>query len=387
MSPRRGAAASVLAVLLAASGGCSHAAAPDTPAPAQTGGYRLERIADGLDQPVHVTALPGDPRLFVCEQPGVVRIVRDGRVLATPFLDLRDRVASGGERGLLSLAFHPSYAQNGFFFVNYTNTQGDTRVVRYHVSADPDRADPASAKTILGIEQPYENHNGGLCLFGPDGMLWIGMGDGGSGGDPHGNGQKRTTLLGKMLRIDVDHGDPYAIPAGNPYVGQTGARPEIWAIGMRNPWRFSFDRAEHLLYVADVGQNRWEEIDAVRDDAAGLNFGWNIMESLHCYKTSRCDRTGLVLPVAEYSHGSGCSVTGGMVYRGHAIPALVGHYVYADYCTGWIRSFRLVNGAVTEHVEWRLDVHPQVTSFGEDGAGELLVVGHEGRIYRVVADG
>jgi hypothetical protein len=369
------------AALLAAA--TAPACAARGPAPVRGTGLRLERVATGLDGPLCVTAPAGDPRLFVVEQPGRIRIVKGGRLLARPFLDLTDRVRAGGEQGLLSVAFHPRYGENGYLHVNYTDRRGDTRVERYRVTADPDVADPSSARLVLAIDQPYSNHNGGHILFGPDGMLWIAMGDGGSGHDPHGNGQNLGTLLGKLLRIDVDGGDPYAVPRDNPFVARRGARPEIWAYGLRNPWRFCFDRPAGMLYIADVGQNRWEEIHATPIRSAGLNYGWNILEGDHCLRGSDCDRTGLERPIVEYGHGDGCSVTGGFVYRGRRMPALAGHYFYADYCSGWIRSFRYANGAVTDHRRWD-DAGPgQVTSFGEDAQGELYVCTSSGDVYRL----
>jgi glucose/arabinose dehydrogenase len=352
-------------------------------APTPATGLTLERVASGLQDPLYVSAPAGDPRLFVVEQPGRIRIIKDGKLLPTPFLDLTDRVRSGGERGLLSVAFHPRYATNGFLFVNYTDSHGDTHVERYSVSRDPDRADPASAHLILKVGQPFANHNGGLAMFGPDGMLYVGMGDGGSAGDPFGNGQKRSTLLGKLLRLDVDHRDPYAVPADNPFARSLGQRGEIWAYGLRNPWRFCFDRVTGLLYIADVGQNLWEEIDVMPARTAGLDYGWNVMEGSHCFRSERCDTRGRVMPVVEYSHEEGCSITGGFVYRGHNIPALAGHYLYADYCRGWIRSFKYERGQVTDHREWQGLASGQVMSFGEDAAGELYVCFQSGDVYRL----
>ncbi|MBI3539982.1 MAG: PQQ-dependent sugar dehydrogenase [Candidatus Eisenbacteria bacterium] len=354
----------------------------DAPAPAA--GLALERVAGGLDRPLFVTAPAGDPRLFIVEQGGRVRIVRNGTLLPRPFLDIRDRVRAGGERGLLSLAFHPRYARNGFFYVNYTDLHGDTRVERYAVGADPDRADPASARLVLHVDQPFANHNGGLVMFGPDGMLYVGMGDGGSGGDPFGNGQKLGTLLGKLLRLDVDAGEPYRIPRGNPFAGRPGARPEIWALGLRNPWRFCFDHATGALVIADVGQNRWEEVDAAPAANPGLNYGWNVMEGDHCYGRDRCDTAGLTRPALEYGHGDGCSIIGGFVYRGTRMPALAGRYLYSDYCGGWIRSVRIDGGGASESREWSGLHVPQVTSFGEDATGELYVCSQTGDVYRLV---
>ncbi|MGH7664905.1 MAG: PQQ-dependent sugar dehydrogenase [Gemmatimonadaceae bacterium] len=360
---------------------------PDTgSATATSNGLRLVEVASGLANPVHLTAPAGDPRLFIVEQEGRIRIVRDGSLLPTPFLDIESRVRSGGERGLLSVAFHPDYASNGFLYVNYTDRDGDTRVERYSVTGNADIADPASAKLLLTVDQPYGNHNGGLIVFGPDDMLYIGMGDGGSGGDPHGHGQNLGTLLGTMLRIDVDGGEPYAIPSDNPFRDRPGARAEIWAYGLRNPWRFAFDRGgERMLYIADVGQNRLEEINAVDAAAAGLNYGWNIMEGTSCYNAGSCEKAGLTLPVHEYDHSDGCSVTGGHVYRGSAAPSVVGHYFYSDYCEGWLRSFRLENGAVTEEREWNVGDVGNVLSFGEDSGGELHLLSSSGRVYRFAA--
>src|SRR3989475_6913841 len=256
-------------VRVAAVPGCvAWSTAPAQDVPERSADLRLEIVARGLSDPLYLTAPAGDARLFIVEQAGRIRIVKDGRLLPTPFLDLRDSVGAGGERGLLGLAFHPAYARNGRFYVDYTDKHGDTRIKRFAVSTDPDRADPASGTQLLFIAQPYANHNGGLVMFGPDGMLYVGMGDGGSGGDPHGNGQNKRTLLGKLLRIDVDRGDPYAIPPDNPFVGAAGARPEISATGLRNPWRFAFDRATGLLYIADVGQNPWGGLGIARASRA-----------------------------------------------------------------------------------------------------------------------
>ncbi len=358
------------------------AAAP-APAPRPAAGIVLETVARGLEQPLYLTSPPGDSRLFIVEQPGRIRVVRGGRLLPTPFLDLTRIVSDGGERGLLSVAFHPGYARNGLFYLNYTDRNGNTRIERYHVSADPDRGDPASGKLVLGVAQPYANHNGGHLLFGPDGMLYVGMGDGGGGGDPGGNGQNRGTLLGALLRLDVDHGDPYAIPADNPFAGRPRMRGEIWAWGLRNPWRFCFDPPEGLLYIADVGQNRWEEIDVVEASRPGLNFGWNLMEGAHCFRWPGCGTAGLVRPALEYGHSQGCSVTGGFVYRGRAIPGLAGHYFYGDYCSGWVRSFRFAGGRVTDHRQWRVGETGPILSFGVDSAGELYLCSGNGHVYRL----
>lgn len=345
---------------------------------------RLARVVGELAAPVYVTHA-GDQsgRLFVVEQAGVIRIIRDGQLLPRPFLDISARVISGGEMGLLSVAFHPRYASNGRFFVNYTANGGRLRTViaEYRVSDDPNVAERAE-RVLLQIDQPYRNHNGGLNLFGPDGMLYIGMGDGGSGGDPHNNGQRLDTLLGKMLRIDVDGGTPYRVPPDNPFAGRAGARGEIWASGLRNPWRFSFERGSGRLFLADVGQNAWEEVDLIE---RGRNYGWRIMEGAHCFQPqTACDRTSLVLPIAEYGREGGCSVTGGHVYRGSRIRALVGRYLFADYCSGRIWALTEAGGG-----RWTmatlLDSGLSVSSFGEDQDGDLYVVDHRGAIYRIVA--
>jgi glucose/arabinose dehydrogenase len=309
-------------------------------------------------------------------------------VVAQPFLDITPLVgSSGNEQGFLGLAFHPNYRQKGLFYVNYTNRDGDTVVARYSASPASDQADPGSGAVLLTVDQPFANHNGGHLAFGPDGYLYIGLGDGGSGGDPRGNGQNLGALLGKMLRIDVNQGDPYGIPANNPFLGQPGARPEIWAYGLRNPWRYSFDRVTGDLYIADVGQNAYEEISfQAAASQGGENYGWNRMEGAHCYPASAaCSQSGLVLPVAEYGRNRGCSVTGGFVYRGAAQPSLTGAYFFADYCTGWFWS--LQRGADGRWTQTELvDTDVQVSSFGEDEAAELYVTDlSRGNLYRLVA--
>jgi glucose/arabinose dehydrogenase len=371
-----------LALLLLAAACGQNNPSDGQPPPAPAAGLRLVEVAAGLDQPLYLTAPAGDARLFVVEQTGRIRIVSGGALLPTPFLNLSAKISAGGERGLLSMAFHPDYAHNGFFYVNYTDTQGDTRVERYHVGANANVADPASAQLVLTVAQPYANHNGGLVTFGPDGYLYVGMGDGGSGGDPQGNGQNPAALLGKILRIDVNGAAPYAIPPTNPLVGQTGKRPEIWFTGVRNPWRFSFDREAGLLYLADVGQNAWEEVNVTPAATGGLNLGWNLMEASHCYGGGGCSQQGLTLPVLEYSHSDGCSITGGYVYRGSAVPAIRGHYFYADYCQGWIRSFRWDGSQAVDRRSWDLGSIGNVTSFGEDAAHELYVTSTNGKVYR-----
>jgi glucose/arabinose dehydrogenase len=371
----------ILLVVAALVNACSSSPVEEIPEPTQ---LTLELVASGLSSPVFLTSPANDQRLFVVEQAGRIRIIQNGQLLETPFLDIRSRIASGGERGLLGLAFHPNYSTNGFFYVNFTDLAGHTRVERFTVGAGtPNVANATSSKLIITINQPYANHNGGMVAFGPDRKLYIGMGDGGSGGDPQGHGQNLTTLLGDMLRIDVDAGDPYSIPADNPYAASTQARREIWASGLRNPWRFSFDRADGMLYVADVGQGQYEEINAVPASQAGINYGWVIMEGAHCYPADPCTRTGLTLPVHEYTHSDGCSVTGGYVYRGSRIPGLAGLYFYSDYCTGFLKSFRLRNGTAEDHRTWNVGSIGSVLSFGEDAGGELYILTANGRVHRI----
>lgn len=350
-----------------------------------TQGHRiqLQTLPGSLKNPVYVTSPPGDARLFVVEQAGVIRVYKNDVLLPQPFLDITSRVKSGGEQGLLSMAFHPEYSRNGFFFVNFTDLKGDTHVERFKVGAAADVADPNSASLVIKIEQPYGNHNGGHILFGHDGMLYVGMGDGGAGGDPKGNGQKTSSLLGKMLRLNVSRTEPYSIPMGNPYANGKGGRPEIWAIGLRNPWRFAFDREAKLLYIADVGQNEIEEVHVESSSSAGLNYGWSRMEGDRCYRGS-CDKDGLRLPQLVYNHAGGaCSITGGFVYRGKKIPAIAGHYFYSDYCAGWLRSFKFENGNATDKRSWDIEKIGHIVSFGEDSAGELYIVAEGGKVYRI----
>jgi glucose/arabinose dehydrogenase len=356
--------------------------APTIPDPA-TATWRL--LTDKLNDPVGVTnAGDGSGRLFILEQDGLIRIFQNGALLATPFLDIRDRVLSGGERGLLGLAFHPQYAQNGYFYVNYTNLQGNTIIARFQVSSgDPNHADPSSEKRLIFVQQPYPNHNGGEVAFGPDGYLYLGLGDGGSQGDPNDHGQSLNTLLGKILRIDVDHGDPYAIPPDNPFQGK--GKAEIWAYGLRNPWRFSFDRATGDLYIGDVGQDLWEEIDYLpAGSPGGTNFGWSYMEGFHTYR-NRTPPQNLQLtpPVAEYSHQFGCAVTGGYVYRGQELPDWQGVYLFGDYCSGNVWGLlRSPDGS------WQQEMLYQnvgrISSFGEDEAGEIYLTDLSGNLFQLV---
>ena len=348
------------------------------------------RVVGGLEAPVDLQAPPGDrARLFVVEQAGRIRIIRNNAVAGT-FLDIVGRVGSGGERGLLGVAFHPRYTENGRFFVNYTDRGGDTHVSEFRAQPpSSDSADPASERELLVVAQPFENHNGGGLAFGNDGRLYIALGDGGSGGDPFGNGQSLATPLGKILRIDVDTGTPFAVPGDNPFVATPGAFPAIWAYGLRNPWRISFDRATGDLLIGDVGQNAFEEVDVgLVSRRGGENYGWNVMEGNHCFDPpAGCNAGGLTLPVIEYSHGDGCSITGGYVYRGCRMPGYHGTYFYGDYCTSIIRSFRLQNGAATDQRDWTAALSSGVdaiSSFGVDGDGELYIVDHTGEVYRIV---
>ena len=339
-----------------------------------------------------LTAPPGDTtRLFIVEKTGAIRIWKAGAILPRPFLDIATRVSRGSEQGLLGLAFHPLYAGNGRFYVDFTDPAGDTRVVEFLVSGDPDSAS-ATERQILFVDQPYANHNGGQIAFGPDGYLYVGMGDGGSGGDPENRAQNPAELLGKLLRIDVNAPDPgagteYSIPSDNPFRGRQGYRPEIWALGLRNPWRFSFDRATGDLYIGDVGQDRWEEIDFEPAGAGGRNYGWNVMEGTHCYAAATCEQTGLTLPVAEYSHDDGCSITGGYVNRGQDYPALAGQYIFTDYCTGNLWAVNAADTLASGSADiTRYGVAPiNPTGFGEDEAGELYLVNGSGEIYRLTA--
>ncbi len=346
----------------------------------------VEEVATGLSQPLYVTAPAGDDRLFIVEKTGRIRIWKNGTVLSTPYLDLSALVSGGGEQGLLGLAFHPDYATNGRFYVNYTDTAGDTRIVEYRVSSDPDVADPATARTVLTVDQPYGNHNGGMIDFGPDGYLYIPLGDGGSGGDPLENAENPSTLLGSILRIDPLAATPYGVPADNPFVGGGGA-PEVWVYGVRNPWRTSFDPVTGDLYVADVGQNAREEVTVVAPGDGGANLGWDTLEGSLCYEPSTgCSASGTKLPVLEYATSEGCAITGGYVYRGSEIPELAGRYLYGDYCGGWIRSFTYTGGAATDLQDWtaELGTFPWLSSFGTDGFGELYFTTLTGTVYKIV---
>ncbi|MFN8375141.1 MAG: PQQ-dependent sugar dehydrogenase [Anaerolineae bacterium] len=353
--------------------------------------YQWVQMASGFDRPIGVTnAGDGSQRVFMWEQSGRIWIMQDGTLLDQPFLDisnlLSSEVFSGGysERGLLGLAFHPDYAENGIFFVHYSDVNGNTVIARYSVSADdPNQADAGSAQIILQVEQPFPNHNGGQIAFGPDGYLYIGLGDGGNQGDPYGNGQNVSVLLGKILRIDIN-AQTYTIPDDNPLLSNTAARAEIWALGLRNPWRFSFDRATGDLYIADVGQNQWEEVNfQAADSIGGANYGWNVFEAAVRY-SGAADPANLVLPVAAYSHNQGCSVTGGFVYRGEALPDLQAAYLFGDWCTGIIwASYR--DTADNWQTQVFMDTEYNISSFGEDENGELYLVNYAGSVLQLQA--
>ena len=355
-------------------------APPAEPQPLASLSLQLTQVAD-VDQPVDLAVRRDDAALYVVEKGGRVRAVRDGAVDPTPVLDVSDQVSTGSEQGLLGLAFAPD---GGHLYVNYTDTGGDTRIVEYAVAGG--RADPSSARQLLEIDQPYANHNGGHLAFGPDGHLYIGMGDGGSGNDPENRAQNLGVLLGKVLRIDPtpSAGRPYTIPSDNPFVGQDGARGEIWALGLRNPWRFSFDRDTGDLWIGDVGQNAVEEVNfAAGSSDGGENYGWPGMEGTRANKGSR--PAGAVDPIFEYRQADGgCSVVAGYVYRGSAVPGLTGAFLYGDYCAGDVLAVRQADGAVTEQADLRLDVG-NLSSFGQDNAGELYALSLGGAVYRVDA--
>lgn len=341
--------------------------------------FTLELFAQGFNAPVEIKTA-GDDRLFVVEQGGIIKILNaDGTVNPTPFLNVSGIISSGGERGLLGLAFAPDYETTGRFYVNYTNSSGDTVISRYTVSSNPDVANP-TGEPLLTIDQPFGNHNGGCINFGPDGYLWISMGDGGSGGDPNNYAQNTNTLLGKMLRIDVS-GSGYTSPADNPFVGTEG-EDEIWSYGLRNAWKFSFDRETGDVWIADVGQNQIEEINKAASTESGLNYGWRCYEGDDSYNTSGCAAPEtMTFPIATYSHaGGGCSITGGYVYRGSTYTNLVGKYFFADFCSGEI-------GWVDEagNLEILTDTNNSFTTFGQDTSGQLYAAG-SGRVFKIVGE-
>jgi len=396
---RRGLAALVIAlglVTAACSGGDAGPATPSAtgpatprtaagrPEPSPDAAFRAARVrlvqVASLQQPVAMAVRPGERAVYVAEQTGRVRVIRNGRLDPGPVLDVSSQIVAGGEQGLLGLAFSPD---GRFLYVDFTDRNGDTHVTEFAMRGG--RADPASERLVLKVDQPFPNHNGGQLAFGPDGDLYIALGDGGSEGDPYGNGQSLGTLLGKILRIDPrpGNGRPYRIPAGNPFTGRAGARPEIWDYGVRNPWRFSFDPATGDLWIGDVGQDHWEEVDHEPARSGGHNYGWNLREGTHRFAGDR--PPGAVDPVIEYGHDNGaCTVIGGAVYRGHDIPGLRGAYLYGDFCAGWVRAARLQGGRVAEQRDLGLNV-PQLSSFGVGPDGELYALSLSGPVFRLAS--
>lgn len=367
--------------------------AQSAPSQPSAGSIAFEPVVTGLVRPLFVThAGDGSGRLFLVEQGGKIWVIEDGQKRDKPFLDVsrlisQEAVSPSGytERGLLGLAFHPDYAENGLFFIDYTDVNGNTVVARYQVSDDPNVADPASATTILTQQQPYSNHNGGHLVFGPDGYLYIGLGDGGSQGDPHDNGQNLGSLLGKILRVDVSgSSDTYSVPDDNPFISVSGALPEIWAYGLRNPWRFSFDRETGDLWIGDVGGSAWEEINYQPANwPGGANYGWNRVEGMHPTGTGN-PPADLILPVAEYSHDYGVSITGGYVYRGQQIPALQGVYLFSDFGSGLIWSLVPDGSGGFDSQIFLTGTGLSVSSFGEDEDGEMYIVNYNGSLLRIV---
>jgi glucose/arabinose dehydrogenase len=342
--------------------------------------YKWAQIVSGISAPTDIkNAGDGSGRLFILEQPGRIRVLKDGQLQAAAFLDITDRVGSANsEQGLLGFAFHPNFAQNGYFYVNYTDLNGNTHIARFTASGN--FADPGSEKKLLFVQQPFPNHNGGSLAFGSDGTLYIGLGDGGSQGDPYGNAQSDQSLLGKILRIDVNNGEPYSIPADNPNAARGAGLKEIWAKGLRNPWRFSFDSLTGDLWIGDVGQNLWEEIDFVRaGQPAGLNFGWNKLEATHPYRGIASPE--FTAPVAEYPHAAECAVTGGVVYRGKTLPEWQGIYLYGDYCSGAI--WGLPSPLQGKPPVLLFQTGFKISTFGVDEAGDLYIADYQGSIYRL----
>ncbi len=374
---------------------CALAAVPASArptAPAASASFALTKVAEGLRSPVYIASAPGDKRLFVVEQEGTIRTLTSGKVSTRAYADLRRFISAGGERGLLSVAFHPKFASNGKLYVYFTNTAGNEEI--WELRAGKGAASVrAGHRKLLEIPDTEGNHNGGQLQFGPDGMLYFGDGDGGGGGDQHGehgNGQNPANLLGKLGRINVDTrtgGKAYGIPKDNPFVGQAGWAPEIWALGLRNPWRFSFDRANGDLWIADVGQNAWEEVNHVKRGLAGVNYGWNRYEGRHDFASDTPIVGGKLRgPVAEYSHDDGCSITGGYVYRGPKIAGLSGRYVYADYCSGKMWTVATSGGAPRDVSSVASDAGlKSIVSFGQDGSGILYVCSADGTIFRFVS--
>jgi glucose/arabinose dehydrogenase len=352
---------------------------------------RLELVNNAFDKPIYVAnAGDGSGRLFVVQKEGQIILVRNGSPAPTPFLDISSQVGSRRtEQGLLSVAFHPQYSTRGLFYIHYTDRRGDVVVARYRASADnPDVADQNNALRLLHVDKPESNHNGGQLAFGPDGYLYVGLGDGGAFGDPWDNAQNKSVLLGKLLRLDVDSGTPYVVPGDNPFVSEPRTRPEIWAYGLRNPWRFSFDRASDDLYIADPGQKSWEEVNFQRADAdGGRNYGWRRMEGRHCYPPGdSCDSARFEQPVGEYPSSLGCAIIGGYVYRGPSSAALNGIYLFGDFCSGRIWGLQQRSPGVWDQHEL-LKTSLQISSFGEDEAGEMYLTSlSDNGLYRVTAE-
>ena len=385
-TPGRRVLAAALVLLLAPVACSDDDHGPNSPPAPPPSDLVLQAVAGTYQTPVLVTAPPADlTRLFILEKPGRIRVVKNGTLLTTPFLDISSRVAGGYEQGLLGLAFAPDYGSSGRFYVYYVHTDGNERISRFHVSGNPDVA-LAVEETLLTVPDPNEFHNAGMLAFGRDGMLYVAIGDGGGTGDPYDTGQDPSDLLGSILRIDVSGATGYSIPAGNPFSPPN--RREVWCYGLRNPWRFTFDSSNGDLYIGDVGQDTWEEVDvatAASGGGRGRNFGWSVKEGYSCYGASSCNSTGLTDPVIVYDHPDGCTVIGGYVYRGNAMPGLRGTYFYADYCMGFVRSFVYSGGAATAETDWpALDPGVNVTSFGQDAAGELYLCTETGRVFKIV---
>jgi glucose/arabinose dehydrogenase len=393
----RASAAIALALLVAACGGAGGELAGEpsdmvAPAARPEGALvrlTVEPVASGLTSPVAVATAAGDTRIFVAEKPGTIRIIEDGTVLDRPYVDLSHLVEDAGlEQGLVGIALHPDFAENGRVFVSFTNRSGDTRIMEYRQdAAAPDRLDRSTGRLVLAVDQPHEYHNGGSLEFGPDGNLWIGLGDGGGIGDPWGNGQDPTSLLGAVLRIDVDAARPYAIPTDNPFADGTAGAPEVWAYGLRNPWRLTFTDDDHVI-IADVGHELWEEANVASLNDGGGNYGWPVMEGPDCFADAWCDAAGLVQADLLVPHRRSCAIVGGPVYRGQSIPELDGSYLYADFCVGWVRSARWDGAELVPGDELSRDFGElgQITALAEDAGGEILILTLAGDVFRVVAE-
>ena len=396
---RAGGFIAALPLAFVACGGANEPSAPSEPAAAATPtcsaapvkgtpALRVELVATSLEEPTDLQNAGDRSRLYVVERHGRIRLIRGGTLVPTPFLDISDRVGTETtvEQGCLGLAFHPRFAENGRFYVNYTSRAGETHIAEFRAAAGADTADPATERTVLIAEQPFSSHLGGQLRFGPDGMLYVSLGDGGSAGDPLGNAQSLGSLLGKILRIDTE-GVPYVVPLNNPFVSNTAARREIWALGLRNPWRFAFDGVTGDLYIGDVGQGHLEEIDvALAARRGGENYGWAVTEGTACFPPGTdCSSAGFTQPVVEYGHTEGCSVTGGVVYSGCRMPGYAGTYFYGDFCSGFIRSFRLQDGRPRDQRDWTaaLGAREGLTSFGTDAEGEVYMLEFGGNLYRI----